>query len=457
MHAHDCRPTPRGLCRTRPAAVLPRGGLPTLRRVLPLLALAVLPLCHAADYYVAEEGNNENGGRTQAAAWQTLQHAVDSVQPGDRIVVLPGTYSGARIERSGTAEQPILLEAATNGAVVLNRPGSACRHHSILELETWQGAGQVARWTIRGFEIANSPKYGIDIRSGRHITVRDNHVHHSAATGIFTAFSDDSLIENNSSHDNGEHGVYCSNSGDRPIVRGNRLYANQACGVHMNGDLSAGGDGIISGALIERNVITENGKRGGSGINLDGVVDSLIRNNLLYDNHASGLSLFKGNGAVCSSNNRVYNNTVLVPPDGRWAVNIPDDGGINNRVVNNILLSRHTWRGSICIAAAHPPGFECHHNAVTPVFCVGSVDRSSLRDWEKLGYAAGTFAASPDVLFVDPARCDYHLRRGSPAVDAGANLQDVPCDLEGGARPQDGTHTGHARWDLGAYELQPAP
>ena len=44
----------------------------------------------------------------------------------------------------------------------------------------------------------------------------------------------------------------------------------------MNGDESQGGDGMISGALVERNVIYGNGVGGGSGINMDGVTDSVV-------------------------------------------------------------------------------------------------------------------------------------------------------------------------------------
>ena len=42
----------------------------------------------------------------------------------------------------------------------------------------------------------------------------------------------------------------------------------------MNGDVSQGGDGIISGALVEENIIYDNGVGGGSGINCDGVQNS---------------------------------------------------------------------------------------------------------------------------------------------------------------------------------------
>jgi Protein of unknown function (DUF1565). len=121
-----------------------------------------------------------------------------------------------------------------------------------------------------------------------------------------------------------QHGIYVSNSGDNPVVRGNVCWGNFSCGIHMNGDASQGGDGIISGALVENNVLYNNGAGGGSGINCDGVQNSTIRNNLIYNTHASGISLYRIDGGGPSSGNLVVNNTVLVAADGRWALNVSD-------------------------------------------------------------------------------------------------------------------------------------
>ena len=75
---------------------------------------------------------------------------------------------------------------------------------------------------------------------------------------------------------------------------------------------------IISFALVERNIIYENGVGGGSGINCDGVSDSIFRNNLLYNNHASGISLYGIDGAMLFFLiGKVYNHSVpprIVPP-----------------------------------------------------------------------------------------------------------------------------------------------
>jgi hypothetical protein len=47
---------------------------------------------------------------------------------------------------------------------------------------------------------------------------------------------------------------------------------------------------------------------------------------------------------------------------------------------------------------------------------------------------------------------DFHLRAGSPAVDAGTNADLAPIDLDGVPRPADGNGDGSAIIDLGAYE-----
>jgi hypothetical protein len=95
------------------------------------------------------------------------------------------------------------------------------------------------------------------------------------------------------------------------VIRNNLVHDNHANGIHMNGDQSQGGDGIITGALVENNVIRGNGVGGGSGINMDGVSDSVVRNNLVFDHHSSGISLYRIDGGAGSRNNLVVNNTFI--------------------------------------------------------------------------------------------------------------------------------------------------
>ncbi len=427
-----------------------------LTLILILLATSAPARAQGNTYYVAPDGVDAIPGGTSAQPWRTLQFAVDHVAPGDTILVRGGTYVGCRIQRSGASAAWITLQAAPGAHVLVNAPGPDNKHGSNVEVETWDGDGTVSYWVIAGLEVANAPSWGIDLRGNEdhfshHITVRGNIVHHNGLstgrTGIFTAFVHHVLIEGNESYSNGEHGIYCSNSGDYPTIRGNTLHHNANCGLHMNGDASMGNDGVISHGLVERNVIYENGT-GGSGINMDGVTHTVVRNNLLYNNHASGISLYQIDGGSGSQNNRVLNNTIVVPADGRWAINIPDTNDTGNQVYNNIIYSYHPWRGCILIPTPGLAGFQSDYNVVMDRFSTDGGDtRIGLAAWQALGYDAHSFIAAPAQLFVDPAGGDYRLKPGSPAINAGVALPDVPDDLTGQPRP-----IGPA-FDIGAYEF----
>lgn len=404
----------------------------------------------AASFYVAPNGN-DGGSGTAALPWKTIQHAVENIGPGDIIVVRAGTYAGVRIENSGLPTAGKTLRADTGAKVILNAPGPKNRHNSILEVENFSAT--VSYWTIDGFEIENSPKYGVDVRVTESITVQNCIVHDSALTGIFDAFSNHPLIQNNISYNNHEHGIYHSNSGDYPTIRGNQIHHNYAAGIHMNGDISQGGDGIISFATVEKNVIWENGLGGGSGINCDGVDNSIFRNNLLYSNHASGISLYAIDAAHGSSNNQVFNNTIVMASDGRWTINIPKSSGgkkspTGNQVLNNILWESNTARGSILTYATAVAGFKSDHNIVVNRFSAsGGNTNISLASWQqKTGQDLHSIVSDPAALFVNAASNDYHLKAGSPAVNAGATLPQVTDDLAGVKRPLGGLY------DIGCYE-----
>jgi len=406
----------------------------------------------AATLYVATSGSDSNPG-SQAQPWRTVQHAVDTIAPGDTIIVQAGSYAGCRIGKSGSSGAVCTLRAESTGAVVVNSLSPSNRHQSLIEIENFDATTRY--WVIDGFEVAGAPRYGIDLRDTDFIIVQNCAVHNSGLTGIFTAFSYHPLIQNNESYSNGEHGVYQSNSGDYPTIRGNKLHNNAAAGLHMNGDRNfTPGDGIISFAVVEKNIVWENGTNGGSGINCDGVSDSIIRNNLLYNNHASGISLYAIDGAEGSSRNRVYNNTIVMAADGRWCINIPgsSEGQPNptgNDVKNNILYTPHTFRGSVSTYSSVVAGFACDYNVVVNRFSIdGGNTNMSLSQWQAFGHDQHSIVATPAQLFNNASANDYTLKSGSLAIDAGTPLgSDVSDDLIGTPRPQRGGY------DVGCYEV----
>jgi parallel beta-helix repeat protein len=438
-----------------------------LLRLCPAVGAAALCLAapaSATTYYVATNGNDTfNGSSTNP--WATLQHAVETIAPGDTILVRSGTYAGCRIRNSGTSTAPKTLARDTGATVVINTPGPQNSHSSLIEIENGSGT-DVTDWIVDGFEVANSPHHGIDIRITNRITIRNCYAHNSAPAasgdGIFLAFSQHPLIENNEVAFNTEHGIYDSNSADYPTIRGNISHDNHGGGIQLNADYSSKcpcgttvRDGIISFALIENNVIYNNGVNGGSALNMDGVDDSVFRNNLLYNNHAFGISLFSIDGSHGSSRNKVYNNTIVMATDGRWVVNIPKSKGnggspVGNVVKNNILYTERVDKGSIDVYSTAAGVLTSDYNVVVDRFSTngGTSVTSTLAQWRTFGYDTHSLISTATALFVNPAGNDYRLTTGSPAIDAGTNLSpDVVADIVGTARPQ------RTAYDIGCYEM----
>jgi len=428
-------------------------------------AVEPLPVGDGVVYHVATDGEDGNDGSNDRP-WGTIQHAVDSIAPGDTILVHGGSYAGARIEQSGEADAWMTLMAAPGETAILDSPGPNNRHESTLELETWEGELTVNYWVIAGLEITGAPAWGIDMRGSEeshshHLIIQNNRVYDNGweggNSGIFTAFVDDVLIEGNESIENGEHGIYLSNSGDRFIVRGNRLSFNANCGLHMNGDIEMGGDGILSSGLVENNVISENGAEGGcAAINMDSVTDTVVRNNLLFQNHAGGIAIYRESGAVCSHDNRILHNTIVQAEDARWAISMVDfmgDGSecANNHFYGNILYNYHEWRGSFELQRPDFPGMVSDYNVMMDRVSVDDGNSViTMAEWQEMGYDSNSIISGPEELFVDPDSGDYALRADAPAVDATEPLDDVPQDIEGDARP------AGAASDIGADEVTPA-
>ncbi|MBN1975883.1 MAG: right-handed parallel beta-helix repeat-containing protein [Anaerolineae bacterium] len=393
-------------------------------------------------YYVATTGADGPGCGTVGSPCRTVQYAAGLVEQGDTVLINPGTYTGGiTVDTSGTASEPITFQANGGGVVI---EGSGGERDAFFI--TW--ADYIV---VEGLTIQHADRAGMRIDNAHHVTVHDCTFANNGTWGLFTDFSDYTTVENCESYGAGdEHGIYISNSSDYPTIRGSRLHHNNGCGLHMNGDINMQpGDGIISYALVEGNVIYENGAGGGSGINMDGVTHSLVRNNLLYDNHASGISIYQIDGGSGSHDNRVLNNTIIMPSDGRWGINIPNTNGTNNKLFNNIVYNYHGWRGSITIASPTLSGFESDYNVLMDRFSVDDGNsRITFAQWQALGYDAHSVLATPAELFADVSADDYHLKAGSPAINAGTLLGDVTDDLEGNPRPVGPTH------DAGAYEYQ---
>ena len=397
----------------------------------------------ATNYYVSNSGQNSNTGLSQTDAFLTIQHAADIVTAGDTVFVENGIYVGFDLRNvNGTATNPIVFMGTGNN-VLINQSGPI-RNDGI----NIENANYII---IDSFIVNDMPGNGNGIRVvvSNNCIVRNSACDNNGERGIFTAFTDDIIIEHNvCTNSIDEHGIYVSNSSDRPIIRFNECYGNNNIGIHLNGDASAGGDGIISDALIYGNIIHDNNLA--AGINMDGLQNPTVYNNLIYNNHsAQGISLFQQDGAIVTNGAKIYNNTIIVPSDGRWGILVQNGANINTKIYNNIIINQHAWRG--CIAINDATMFTSDYNILNDKMS-NSGDGSSinLAAWQALGLDTNSLLANPiNMIFVDPTINDFNLLTDSQAIDTGTNLVNtiVTEDLNENTRPIG------IGYDIGAFEF----
>lgn len=374
-------------------------------------------------FYVATTGSDSNAG-SSGSPWLTLQKAADqivagNIVAGDTISVAAGTYAGFNIWDTTTNTDTITFLAS--GTVILNDENAST--DDIVNIEN------IDYITLDGFEVTGAATgEGVRVVKSNYSVVQNCTVHDNGDRNIFFAFAPHAQILNNTCYNAAqEHGIYYSNSDgpapvfDAPIIRGNTVYGNYQNGIQINGDLNTAGDGNIEQALIEDNVVYNNGWKGMSFISMS---DSLVQNNLIYQNAtrqstAGGIHLADEPGtSIYSTGNVIVNNTIV--EDNQEGIQFNSGSG-GNWCWNNIVASLSTADG---IIVDNDGGNHINSNNLQ--------------------------TRSVSGLFTDYPNDDFTLAGGSAAIDTGSAsyLTELapPDDIDGNTRPQ-----GSAD-DLGAYE-----
>ncbi len=117
-------------------------------------------------YCVSPAGDDSNAG-TAGSPWRTLQHAADSVSPGDVVQVRAGVYQETlEIKKAGRPDSPILFEAYPGETPVIE--GKEFGQQTCVSI--------LADYVnFKGFEIRNG-ETGMEI-TGHHIEISSCQIH----------------------------------------------------------------------------------------------------------------------------------------------------------------------------------------------------------------------------------------------------------------------------------------
>ncbi len=248
-----------------------------------------IPLSTHNGYYVSPSGSDTNAG-SLASPWKTVQHAVNSVSPGDTIFLRAGTYpEHITISISGAAGSPITLTNYPGEAATING-GSATAITT---------SGAVSYWTIQGLSITSTNRYTLQLGwwGGSFNTnwiVKANHLYGSSITkgtnqlfdsnDVSGIYPDGSKYGAFSGQGNGDAGLMDIDGSNHDTFSNNLIHDfsnSDARGIWTQG--------YTHDDLIQNNTVSNILPTGGIGqsIDLDGA-GTVEWNHTVRGNHVSG-------------------------------------------------------------------------------------------------------------------------------------------------------------------------
>jgi hypothetical protein len=406
--------------------------------------LVSLPL-HAADYYVATTGKDDNAG-TMAAPFLTVGRAQMAAAPGDTVYIGGGVYkfsgnsqtAGVSFTKSGTPDKHIKYFAVPGQVPVFDlfelTPGARVT-----------GLDVNCSWIhLRGLEVkgvqqyqAGEDSWAVRVRGSNNI-IENLNVHHNEAPGVFLTSGASNLVLNCDSHHNFDSledggsgdGFGCHSSGGNNVFSGCRAYENSDDGFDF---ISANGTCTAEKSWAFRNgwepdtmTAAGNGagfKSGGFGVPADPtgeVPRHVIRFNVAFGNRSQGFyaNHHPGPGGIDFLNNTAFDNASNFDM-------LADQGQSSHKLRNNVAFDRG---GTV----SRLTGGTDTSNSWSLEVTVSAADFQSMDNAEALA-PRGPDGSLPNMSFL-------RLAAGSDLIDKG---EDV------------GLPFNDAAPDLGAFEAGP--
>jgi parallel beta-helix repeat protein len=407
--------------------------------------------------YVDQRSPNcsDGGSGTAAQPFCTIAPAASRLTAGQTVLVMSGTYNETvTVSRSGATSARINFVAAPGGNV------------SVIGAANGRSFGFYVNGhsyvTVQGFSVTGTGADGIVVRNSSNIIIRGNHVSYAGqpaegklATGIRLEGATDSIVAGNTVDHNTNYGIYLQSGSTRNQIVGNRVSQNARVI-----ERAAAGIGLFSSPenTVAGNISHDN-EDSGIGF-LPGSNNSLVCDNVVYDNGDHGIDSYRSTGQRIITNTAYKNATA--------GINVEADSTgatiANNISVDNGIGSPRT-HGDIRVESGSTSGttmdFDLVYRSTHDTILVwNSVSYASLAAFKSAtGQEAHGLQRNP--RFRDAVRGNFHLTARSPAIDsANSGVSGQPkTDVEGNPRFDDpavpNTGVGPRRSDdRGAYEFR---
>jgi len=401
---------------------------------------------------VSPQGDDANPG-TEDRPWRSIQKAAATLAAGQTAFAKEGIYTEhVVIANSGAEGRPVVLRNYPGHAPVLDAQGLD-RSWGVVEMHdkahvrlaglTIQNArrrqaGIVVHGSshivIEGCRVSNTSASGILIWECQHVIIDGNEVERACQDGgeesVTIKFSSDTVeVRNNHIHHTGHEGVDVKEG-----ARNVRVYNNHIHHVERQGLYADAWNRETYNIEFFNNVVHDCGFGVAVCSEMGGLLhDVRAFNNIIYNNRGPGLVV--ADWGHPSSTHPIrdifFVNNTLYGNGASWGGGLLiENPEAENVVVRNNIFCRNG-----------PPQILVNRPALSATISHNLFDGSE--------GIRGENWIEGDPQFVDAESGNFHLRPGSPAVDAGSPDAAPSQDYEGEPRPCG------SGYDIGADEYCP--
>lgn len=439
-------------------------------------------------FFVSPTGSDSNPG-TEAQPWRTIQHAAETLQAGETVLIRAGEYAEwVRPQHSGNEGKPITYAAYPGENVTLNGAEIELPAHMPRmprpphPTHDWVGAhiGHPTAFgglfqiegrshiIVKGLRIINAGPHrdnaGILVKDCDNIRIEGNATYNTVSSGIGVWRCYKVVVTGN------EVELACNDGGNECVsIAGTDEFEVSYNHVHHSGPGSEGGEGIdikhgSSNGRAHHNHVHHLNRLGIYADSWNTLTRNIeIYQNLVHDNTGDGITVAAEAGGLLEDI-KIYNN--LIFRNGRSGVVIGWYGDVEHQpirdisIVNNTIVNNgvNDEGGGIWFENPEAENILVQNNIVsqnrlwqiafrddTPATVATFNNNLTFGFRDHPGEIQNPLHADPKL--VDPARENFRPQSNSPALAAGLRFDGLTHDFNGHPRP-----AGNP--DIGAYQFQ---
>jgi parallel beta-helix repeat protein len=273
---------------------------------------------------------DDDGAQCPSAPYSDIQSALDDAEPGDTIVVCPGTYDPAEVDTSVTIRGFTKVPNASACADPDYDPDPNDAQESVVDGGFSVFASHV---TITGFTIFDADS-GVYVSGGSSVVGVSRNVIEQNSIGVYmngsrVTVDGNCIRDNNAGGAASGNGIYSDQGLSTGTIVGNVFSINEETGVNLIGD----GTGSVDSVLIDGNASSSDGDL----VSLIGVTNSTISNNNVTGATGSAIYVQSANHGLT-----IDRNTLTAGEDEGIAVDAADGSATEGEHSDGLSVTQNT-------------------------------------------------------------------------------------------------------------------